>query len=40
MTKSISIAIGGEIGFIGVEPFRNLVLNMINIRLGGGNAGK
>lgn len=33
--KSMSIAIGGGIGFIGVEQFRKLALNIIGSRFGG-----
>lgn len=38
--KNLSVGIGGGIGFIGVEQFRKLIINIINIRFGGGNAGK
>lgn len=38
--KSVSVAIGGGIGFIGVEQFRKLLLHVINIRFGDGNAAK
>lgn len=38
--KNLSVGIGGGIGFIGVEQFRKLIINIINIRFGGGNADK
>lgn len=38
--KSISIAIGGGIGFIGVEQFRRLLLGILNARMGGDNVSK
>lgn len=38
--KSLSIGIGGGIGFIGVEQFRRLVLGILNARFGGGNGTK
>ena len=38
--KNISVSIGGGIGFIGVEQFRKLVINIINVRFGGSNADK
>lgn len=33
--KNLSVGIGGGIGFIGVEQFRKLIINIINIRFGG-----
>ena len=33
--KSLSVSIGGGIGFIGVEQFRKLVISIINTRFGG-----
>jgi len=33
--KTLSIGIGGGIGFIGVEQFRKLLLNILAIRFGG-----
>ena len=33
--KNLSVSIGGGIGFIGVEQFRKLVINIINVRFGG-----
>ena len=33
--RSLSIAIGGGIGFIGVEQVRKLMLNILNTRFGG-----
>lgn len=38
--KNLSVSIGGGIGFIGVEQFRKLVINIINVRFGGSNADK
>lgn len=35
LSKSLSIGIGGGIGFIGVEQFRHIVLNILNVRFGG-----
>jgi len=34
LPKNICIAIGGGIGFIGVEQFRKLVLSILNTRFG------
>lgn len=36
-SKSISVAVGGGIGFIGVEQFRRLLLGFLNTRFGGKN---
>ncbi|QHM71297.1 phage holin, lambda family [Mixta intestinalis] len=40
LPRSLAVAIGGGIGFIGVEQFRKIILNIINVRLGGGNANR
>jgi len=34
LSRDLSIAIGGSIGFIGVEQFRKLVLSILNSRFG------
>ncbi|ADU69451.1 phage holin, lambda family [Pantoea sp. At-9b] len=33
--KALSVGIGGGIGFIGVEQFRKLLINILTIRFGG-----
>lgn len=38
LPKSLSIAIGGALGFVGVEQVRVLANRVFNARLGGGNA--
>lgn len=35
LSRSLSIAIGGGIGFVGVEQFRKLLLAILNTRFGG-----
>lgn len=37
LPKSLSVAIGGGVGFVGVEQFRAFFLNFIGSRFGGGN---
>ena len=34
LPRDLSIAIGGSIGFVGVEQFRKLVLSILNARFG------
>lgn len=36
LPKNLSIAIGGGIGFIGVEQLRKLLISVLSIRFGGG----
>ncbi|MEI7252822.1 phage holin, lambda family [Pectobacterium versatile] len=38
LPKSLTMAIGGSIGFIGVEQIRGVALRFLGNRFGGGNA--
>ena len=40
LPNSMSVAIGGALGFIGVQQTRRIIFSILNSRFGGGNAAK